>query len=112
MSLIICVTPPVSGQETVNDPELVMDLTWEIGSWTDIWRIEQFKSAAVGGDVSFYIYLPPAYHSANKRYPVVYWFHGAYGRPYSATPIVHFPWPLFIGMDERQGKCRPGRATA
>ncbi len=88
MSLIICVTPPVSGQETLNDPELVMDLTWEIGSWTDIWRIEQFKSAAVGGDVSFYIYLPPAYHSANKRYPVVYWFHGAYGRPYSATPIV------------------------
>jgi endo-1,4-beta-xylanase len=23
-----------------------------------------------------------------KRYPVVYWFHGAYGRPYSATPVV------------------------
>ncbi len=52
-SLIFCVTPPVPGEETVNDPELVMDLKWELGSWTDIWRIEKFKSAAVDGDVSF-----------------------------------------------------------
>ncbi|MEE8345325.1 MAG: alpha/beta hydrolase-fold protein [Woeseiaceae bacterium] len=65
-----------------------MVLKWEIGSWTDIWRIEQFKSAAVGGDVSFYIYLPPGYESGNKRYPVVYWLHAAFARPYSATPIV------------------------
>ncbi len=88
MSLIICVTPSVSGQETVTDPGEVMALKWEIGSWTDIWRIEQFKSAAVGGDVGFYIYLPPGYESGNKRYPVVYWLHQAYGRPYSATPVV------------------------
>ena len=80
--------PPVLGEETVNDPELVMDLKWEIGSWTDIWRVEKFKSAAVDGDVSFYLYLPPGYQAGNKRYPVVYWLHGAYGRPYSATPIV------------------------
>lgn len=65
-----------------------MDLTWEIGSWTDIWRIEKFSSAAVGSDVSYYIYLPPGYEASSKRYPVVYWFHGAYGRPYSATPVV------------------------
>jgi len=86
--LLFCATPTVFGEETVTDPELVMDLRWEIGSWTDIWRIGRFKSAAVDQEVSFYIYLPPGYQSSNKRYPVVYWLHGAYGRPYSATPIV------------------------
>ena len=88
MAVILCVVPPVAGEETVTDPEQVMDLPWEIGSWTDIWQIEQFKSNAVGGDVSFYIYLPPGYEAGGKRYPVVYWFHGAFGRPYSATPVV------------------------
>ena len=87
-SLIFCITPTVFGEETVNDPELVMDLRWEVGSWTDIWQIGRFKSAAVDQEVSFYIYLPPGYESSNKRYPVVYWLHGAYGRPYSATPVV------------------------
>ncbi len=75
-------------EEAVNDPTVIMDLKWEIGSWTDLWRIEQFKSAAVESDVSYYIYLPPGYQSGEEHYPVVYWLHGAYGRPYSATPIV------------------------
>ena len=75
-------------EETVNDPTVVMDLKWEIGSWTDLWQIAQFKSAAVDSDVSYYIYLPPGYRSGAKHYPVVYWLHGAYGRPYSATPVV------------------------
>lgn len=81
-------SPTLNAQETVNNPDLVMDLTWEIGSWTDIWRIEKFSSAAVDTDVSYYIYLPPGYEASSKRYPVLYWFHGAYGRPYSATPVV------------------------
>ena len=72
----------------MNDPEQVMNLKWEIGSWTDIWCIEQFRSVAVDNDVSFYIYLPPEYQSSNKRYPVLFWFHGAFGHPYGATPIV------------------------
>lgn len=78
----------VSAQETVNNPDIVMDLQWEIGSWTDIWRIGKFESAAVNSDISYYIYLPPGYEQSAKRYPVVYWFHGAYGRPHSATPVV------------------------
>lgn len=81
-------TAPVHAQETVNNPDIVMELQWEIGSWTDIWHVEKFESAAAGSDVSYYVYLPPAYHESSKRYPVVYWFHGAYGRPYSATPVV------------------------
>jgi endo-1,4-beta-xylanase len=79
---------PVSAQETVNNPDVAMELTWNIGSWTDIWKIEKFASVAVDSDVSYYIYLPPGYEVDSKRYPVVYWLHGAYGRPYSATPVV------------------------
>lgn len=86
--LVFAMTSKVLAQETVNNPDVVMDLEWEIGSWTAIWQIEKFKSTAVDSDVSYYIYLPPGYESGSKRYPVVYWFHGAYGRPYSATPVV------------------------
>jgi len=87
-AILVCVATPVSAQETVSNPDIVMDLQWEIGSWTDIWRIERFASAAAKSDVSYYIYLPPGYATGSNRYPVVYWFHGAYGRPYSATPVV------------------------
>ena len=86
--LMVFSGPRAIAQETVNNPDIVMDLKWEIGSWTDIWRVGQFESAAVNSDVSYYIYLPPGYEAGDKRYPVVYWFHGAYGRPYSATPVV------------------------
>jgi endo-1,4-beta-xylanase len=87
-AMLLCATMLVSAQENVSNPDIVMDLKWEIGSWTDVWRIEQFESTAVNSEVSYYIYLPPGYEAGNKRYPVVYWFHGAYGRPYSATPVV------------------------
>lgn len=75
-------------QETVSNPDIVMDLKWEIGSWTDYWTIGDFESKAAGSNVSYYIYLPPGYEEGSKRYPVVYWFHGAFGRPHSATPVV------------------------
>jgi endo-1,4-beta-xylanase len=88
IAILCCAVTSVSAQETVNNPDIVMDLKWEIGSWTDIWRIEEFNSKAVGSPVGYYIYLPPGYHDSTKRYPVVYWLHGAYGRPYSATPEV------------------------
>ncbi|MFQ5548626.1 MAG: alpha/beta hydrolase [Woeseia sp.] len=86
--LTVGVIPDTAGQETVTDPGKVLDLRWEIGSWTDIWRIGRFESKVVGGDVSFYLYLPPGYEAGGRRYPVVYWLHGAYGRPYSATPVA------------------------
>ena len=88
IAVLLCVMTSASSQETVNNPDIVMDLKWEIGSWTDVWHIDHFESAAVNSDVSYYIYLPPGYESGDKRYPVVYWVHGAYGRPYSATPVV------------------------
>jgi len=42
-------------------------------------RHATFKSASMGIDVGYYIYLPPGYESAKERYPVVYHLHG--GRP-------------------------------
>jgi len=88
VSFAVMVSGMGVAQETVSNPDIVMDLKWEIGSWTDIWQIEKFKSDAAGSDVSYYVYLPPGYESGGRNYPVVYWFHGAFGRPYSATPVV------------------------
>ena len=44
VSLLIAVTTAVEGEETVTNPDVVMDLKWEIGSWTDVWQIEAFDS--------------------------------------------------------------------
>ncbi len=38
-----------------------------------------FYSAALDNDMPYYIYLPPDYSSAGRRYPVLYMLHGAYG---------------------------------
>ncbi len=38
-----------------------------------------FKSASMGIDVGYYIYLPPGYETSQEKYPVVYHLHG--GRP-------------------------------
>jgi len=85
--LLIAMTS-AAAQEAVSNPDIVMELQWKIGPWTDVWRVGQFESEAAGSDVSYYIYLPPGYDSGERSYPVVYWFHGAFGRPYSATPVV------------------------
>jgi enterochelin esterase-like enzyme len=37
-----------------------------------------FQSDAVGGSVSYHVYVPPAYATApNRRFPVIYWLHGS-----------------------------------
>ncbi|MCK5325470.1 MAG: hypothetical protein KAJ57_05660 [Woeseiaceae bacterium] len=56
VSLLIAVTTAVEGEETVTNPDVVMDLKWEIGSWTDVWQIETFDSDIVDNDVSYYVY--------------------------------------------------------
>jgi S-formylglutathione hydrolase FrmB len=38
-----------------------------------------FRSAAVGEDVGYSIFLPPGYEQSTRRYPVVYYLHGAGG---------------------------------
>jgi hypothetical protein len=40
-----------------------------------------FYSSALDADMPYYIYLPPDYGSAGRRYPVLYLLHGTYGEP-------------------------------
>src|SRR5262245_12851612 len=41
---------------------------------------KKFHSKAVGGEVSYLIYLPAGYEAdAERRYPVMYWLHGIGG---------------------------------
>jgi len=41
---------------------------------------QTFRSQAAGAEVSFHIYAPPAYAAhPDRRFPVVYWLHGAGG---------------------------------
>lgn len=61
---------------------LVFDITW-VNPPKDAPRgvtHHVFRSTAMQSDVGFNIYLPPDYESSpNKRYPVIYWLHGAGG---------------------------------
>ncbi len=76
-------------QTTVNNPDAVMALEWEIGPWDTLWKTANFDSVRVGEKVGYYVYLPPGYEmDAERRYPVVIWLHGAYGRPHEASPII------------------------
>lgn len=45
-----------------------------------------FKSASMGIDVGYYIYLPSGYETSQARYPVVYHLHG--GRPGAESKSV------------------------
>lgn len=66
-----------------------MKLEWDIGPWQSMWRTKQFSSKTVGEDVGYYLYLPPGYeHNQQRRYPLLIWLHGAYGRPHEASPVV------------------------
>ncbi len=38
-----------------------------------------FRSAVLGQEVSFLVWLPPGYTEQTKRYPVIYWLHGMGG---------------------------------
>ena len=65
-----------------------------------------FRSASMGIDVGYYVYLPPEYHepeNKEKRYPVVYHLHG--GRPGGEHKSVRLA--QFIDQAIRTGKIRP-----
>ncbi|MCC6363430.1 MAG: esterase family protein [Bryobacterales bacterium] len=52
-------------------------------------RFHTFFSKSTGGEVSYLLYLPPAYEeSPQARYPVVYWLHGLNGSQRSAASFV------------------------
>lgn len=41
--------------------------------------LETFKSAAIGRDYRYTVYLPDDYAKVDKRFPVLYLLHGAGG---------------------------------
>ena len=48
-----------------------------------------FRSKAIEGEVSYLVYLPPAYEQEkDRRYPVVYWLHGLGDDQRSGGPFV------------------------
>ena len=76
-------------EEPVTDPNRVMQLRWEIGSWKTLWNTRTFSSETVGEEIGYHIYLPPGYETdRERRYPVLIWLHGARGHGYEASPIV------------------------
>ena len=54
-------------------PTLVSDSRDAAGSSIDT---AHFQSAALGGEGSFHVYLPPGYASTSAHYPVLYLLHG------------------------------------
>lgn len=46
------------------------------------------RSASMQRDVGYNIYLPPDYESSGKRYPVIYWLHGAGGNESSTLWVA------------------------
>lgn len=50
-----------------------------IGDINGMLREFEFYSAALNADMRYFIYLPPDYTSAGRRYPVLYMLHGAAG---------------------------------
>ena len=88
--LLLSYSTIVAADDTpVNNPNIAMQLNWEISSWQALWHTETFQSDAVGARVGYYLYLPPAYQAnPETRYPLLVWLHGAKGRAYQAGAVV------------------------
>ena len=60
---------PAAAQQWVTEPVSAPGVQFHV-----------FDSAAVGGPVSFHVFLPPQYAAEpERRFPVLYWLHGANG---------------------------------
>ncbi|MBI3880864.1 MAG: alpha/beta fold hydrolase [Verrucomicrobia bacterium] len=80
---------------------------------------KSFQSAALKGEVSYTLYLPPGYENdKQRRFPVVFWLHGGGGTPRdcwkfvevtdAAIKVGHCPEMLIVGVD---GRSRGGART-
>lgn len=60
---------------------LEFDITWVNPPAASVKGVHHklLRSAAMQRDVGFNIYLPPDYQTSGRRYPVIYWMHGAGG---------------------------------
>jgi len=62
-----------------------------------------FKSASMGIDVGYYIYLPPGYETNEEKYPVVYHLHG--GRPGAENKAVRLA--SYVDAAIQKGTIKP-----
>src|SRR5262249_32843101 len=52
-------------------------------------QYKTFRSNAISGDVSYFIYAPAEYEkNSDKRYPVMYWLHGIGGAQTGVPRLV------------------------
>jgi len=50
---------------------------------------DSFQSIRLGTEYRYLVYLPPSYErEPDRRYPVVFWLHGANGHPPAALPMM------------------------
>jgi enterochelin esterase-like enzyme len=49
-----------------------------------------FESRAVGGPVSYHVFIPAAYDQPDVRLPVLYWLHGTVGGVVGIRPMARF----------------------
>jgi enterochelin esterase-like enzyme len=79
--------PPLAPDGRVPTPDLTQPWVTPAVSAPGVQRVV-FRSAAVGGDVSYHVYLPPAYSAEpTRRFPVLYWLHGTGGGAGGAAPL-------------------------
>ncbi len=62
-----------------------------------------FKSASMGVDVGYYIYLPPGYDTNQEKYPVVFHLHG--GRPGGESKAVQLA--RYVDAAIQKGTIKP-----
>lgn len=85
--LAIVFVLPLSAQKV----PLEFDIQWVNPPTEQVERLTHrtFRSPSMGHDVGFNIYLPKAYDAEpNRRFPVIYWLHGAGGNESSYMQIV------------------------
>lgn len=78
-ALAVLLLLALSGVEGLAVQDKPKDPPWVVLPKSPIPLLEHktFKSAAMGVDVGYHVYLPPGYAEAKeRRYPVIYWHHG------------------------------------
>lgn len=76
---------------------------WARKSLPETVKHATFKSASMGIDVGYYIYLPPGYETGQEKYPVVYHLHG--GRPGAENKAVRLA--SYVDAAIQKGTIKP-----
>ena len=56
--------------------------------WSTILQHRTFQSQRMKREVGYSIFLPPDYETSGRRYPVIYWLHGAGETSFPARALL------------------------